>query len=228
MIRAVVTDIEGTTSSIAFVKEVLFPYARAHLPEFVRANAESTEVRGLLNAARDEAGVAPDDDAIVDILVQWIDEDRKITPLKTLQGMIWEAGYRSGELAGHVYEDAYRRLRAWHEHGLHLYVFSSGSVKAQQLLFGHTTYGDLRPLFEGYFDTMIGAKKDATAYRRIAEAIGIAPGEILFLSDVQDELDAARAAGMETCWLVRSDDAATNGAHPVARRFDDIKINAPG
>jgi enolase-phosphatase E1 len=222
MIRAIVTDIEGTTSSISFVKDVLFPYARAHLPEYVRANTENAEVRGLLDAARSEAGAALDDDAVVATLLRWIDEDRKITPLKALQGLVWENGYRSGKLIGHIYDDAYQQLRAWREQGLRLYVFSSGSVKAQKLLFGHTTKGDLHSLFDGYFDTTIGAKKDTIAYRRIAEAIGLPAAEVLFLSDVKEELDAARAAGMKTCWLVRGDNAATSD-HPLAHRFDEIQ-----
>lgn len=227
MIQAIVTDIEGTTSAISFVKDVLFPYARAHLRQFVHANAENPEVRQLLEATRREAGSAPDDGAVVDALLRWIDEDRKITPLKSLQGLIWEAGYRSGELSGHVYDDAHEMLRAWHARGLRLYVFSSGSVKAQQLLFGHTAKGDLRPLFSGYFDTTIGAKKDATAYRRIAETIGIPPRQILFLSDIKEELDAARAAGMRTFWLVRDDGVEPRGDHPIARRFDEVRVNEP-
>jgi enolase-phosphatase E1 len=225
MIRAVLTDIEGTTSSLAFVKDVLFPYARAHLPEFVRAHAGEPEVRKLLEDARRESGAAPDDAALVELLLRWIDEDRKITPLKSLQGLIWETGYRNGELTGHVYDDAYEQLRTWRNRGLHLYVFSSGSVKAQQLLFGHTDKGDLRPLFDGYFDTTIGAKRDPAAYRRITENIGIAPAEVLFLSDVKEELDAARATGMKTYWLVRADAPKAGGEHPMAHRFDEIQLN---
>jgi enolase-phosphatase E1 len=226
MIRAVITDIEGTTSSLSFVKDVLFPYARMHLPEFVRAHASDPEVRKLLDDARRENGAALDDGAVVEQLLRWIDEDRKITPLKALQGLIWEAGYRNGELTGHVYDDAYERLRAWRDSGLRQYVFSSGSVKAQQLLFGHSDKGDLRPLFDGYFDTTVGAKRDPDAYRRIAETIAMAPAEVLFLSDVKEELDAARGAGMKTYWLVRTDPPPTGAEHPVARRFDEIQLNA--
>ncbi|HEY8553255.1 MAG TPA: acireductone synthase [Burkholderiales bacterium] len=223
MIRAVLTDIEGTTSSLSFVKDVLFPYSREHLPAFVREHANDPEVRPLLDDARREAG-ASDDEALIRALLEWIDADRKITALKALQGLIWEAGYRSGELRGHVYEDAHAALVRWRERGLRLYVFSSGSVKAQQLLFGHTPKGDLRPLFDGYFDTTTGAKKDPVAYRRIAEAIGFAPAEVLFLSDVKDELDAARAAGMSTCWVVRDGSPPERADHPIARRFDEIAL----
>jgi len=225
MIRAVLIDIEGTTSSLAFVKDVLFPYARAHLPEFVRAQAGSPEVKALLADARRESGAALDDRALVELLLRWIDEDRKLTPLKALQGLIWEAGYRSGELIGHIYEDAYCALRDWHDRGLRLYIFSSGSVKAQQLLFGHTAKGDLQPLFDGYFDTTIGAKRDPAAYRRIAATMEIAPAEILFLSDITEELDAAKLSGMETYWLVREPETPPHDGHRVARRFDEIRFN---
>ena len=222
MIRAVLTDIEGTTSSLSFVKEVLFPYARAHLAEFLQQRKDDAEVQALLADARREIGGAPDDQALVEALQRWIDEDRKVTPLKALQGLIWETGYHSGELSGHIYDDAYAALRAWHRRGLRLYVFSSGSVKAQKLLFGHTKKGDLQPLFEDYFDTTVGAKRDPAAYQRIAETIGIASSEILFLSDVTEELDAAKTAGMKTYWLVRDAKTPLRAGHRVARRFDEI------
>lgn len=225
MIRAVVTDIEGTTSSLSFVKDVLFPYARRHIGDFVRSHAGEAAVTVLLDEARREmedpaAGL----NAVVAQLVAWIDQDRKITPLKGLQGLIWEAGYRAGDFTGHIYDDAERALRAWHARGLPLYVYSSGSVHAQELLFAHTAYGDLTPLFSGYFDTRVGPKAEAGSYRRIAEAIGLAPSAILFLSDVEAELDAARAAGMQTCQLVREGPLDAEPAHRQARDFAQITL----
>ncbi|WP_045225815.1 acireductone synthase [Methyloterricola oryzae] len=225
MIRAVVTDIEGTTSSLSFVKDVLFPYARSHLPEFVRGHAQEATVRGLLKDTVDLAGRALSDEDAVEQLLAWIDADRKATPLKSLQGLIWEAGYRNGDFQGHIYEDAARKLREWTEQGLKLYVYSSGSVYAQKLLFGHTVYGDLTPLFSGYFDTHIGAKQEASSYTRIAEAAGMAPADMLFLSDIGAELDAARAAGMQTCQLLR-DGAQPDPAHQQAANFDAILPDA--
>ena len=222
MIRAILTDIEGTTSSLSFVKDVLFPYARARLRDFVKTRADDPTVKQILADARRESSAALSDAELVEVMLRWIDEDRKLTPLKALQGLIWEAGYRSGELVGHIYDDAYDTLQRWHGHGIRLYVFSSGSVKAQKLLFGHTEKGDLQPLFEGYFDTTVGAKRDPAAYQRIADTIGIAPSEILFLSDVTEELDAAQTAGMKTCWLVRDANTPQRGSHHVARRFDEI------
>jgi len=224
MIKAVVTDIEGTTSALSFVKEVLFPYARTRLADFVRAHAAEPEVRAQLDAARSLAEHATQDEDLIQTLLRWSDEDRKLTPLKALQGMIWEDGYRRADFTGHVYHDAVRRLRQWHERGLRLYVFSSGSVHAQRLLFGHSDHGDLTPLFSGYFDTTIGAKREPESYRRISAEIGLAPGDILFLSDIREELDAARAAGMATCWLVRDGAVPIDRAHPVARDFDQVPV----
>ena len=143
MIKAIVTDIEGTTSSLSFVKDVLFPYAREHMADFVRSHADEPEVKAQLEEVRRIAAAALELDGVIDQLIQWIDADQKITPLKALQGMIWESGYRSGAFTGHVYADAAAALRRWHEQGLRLYVFSSGSVKAQQLIFGHSDFGDL-------------------------------------------------------------------------------------
>jgi enolase-phosphatase E1 len=202
--RAVLTDIEGTTTSIAFVKEVLFPYARAHLPGYVAAHRDDPEVRRCLDDARAQ-DPAMSDDAVIALFLRWIDEDRKITPLKTLQGLVWTAGYQSGELKSHVYDDAASALRAWHAAGLALYIFSSGSVAAQRLLFGHTAHGDLTPLFTGYFDTTTGPKLEPSSYRTIAGAIGVPPEDVLFLSDHTGELDAAAAAGMRTICLDRGE-----------------------
>lgn len=224
MIKAVVTDIEGTTSSLSFVKDVLFPYARERMEDFVRRRGHEAAVRGLLDAVRTEAGKPLSDTEVTAQLLRWIDEDKKITPLKALQGMIWEAGYRKGDLTGHVYDDAARNLQHWKEQGISLYVFSSGSVQAQRLIFGHSDHGDLTPLFSGYFDTSIGAKREAEAYRKIAAVIGVTPAQILFLSDVKEELDAAHAAGMRTNWLVREGILdKRRGIHEQVRNFDAVQ-----
>lgn len=223
MIRAILLDIEGTTSSISFVKDVLFPYSRAQMAEFVAARAEDAEVRGWLNDVAALCGRPLDDDQAVEVLVRWIDEDRKATPLKALQGMIWEAGYRDGDFHGHVYPEVPRKLHEWKEQSLALYVYSSGSVHAQKLLFGHTEYGDLTPLFSDFFDTRVGAKREAASYRRIAEQIAFLPKEILFLSDIAEELDAASEAGLKTCHLLR-EGALASPNHPHALDFDEVKF----
>jgi len=186
--RAILTDIEGTTSSLSFVAETLFPYARRRLADYVASHPNET--------APILAEVGGDDP--VATLIGWIDEDRKATPLKLLQGMIWAEGYADGTLVGHVYPDAAEALRRWHAEGLALYVYSSGSVAAQRLIFGHSIAGDLTPLFSGFFDTMTGAKLDAASYTKIAESIGLPVSAILFLSDHPGEIAAADAAGMAT------------------------------
>jgi len=224
MIKVILTDIEGTTSSLSFVKEVLFPYARARLAEYVQQHRDEPVVKAQLDAVRHEVGAAMDESQVIEQLHRWIDEDRKLTPLKLLQGMIWEAGYRRGELRGHVYEDAADRLREWHQAGVRLYVFSSGSVQAQKLLFGHSDAGDLAPLFSGYFDTRTGAKRDPEAYWTIAKAIGVDPEEVLFLSDTREELDAAREAGMNTVWLVREQAPNPASEHTQVSDFNSIEI----
>lgn len=227
MIQAIVTDIEGTTSSLSFVKDVLFPYAREHLAAFVAAHGREPAVRALLDAANREAGGGLDDAGIVAQLERWIDADRKITPLKALQGLIWEAGYRNGDFKGHIYPDAAAALRAWHARGIRLYVYSSGSVYAQKLLFGHSEAGDLTPLFSGYYDTRIGAKREAESYRAIVADIGLPAGEILFLSDIVEELDAAQAAGMRTLQLVRDGDPDPRARHRQVRDFAAITFDTP-
>ena len=224
-VRAIVTDIEGTTSAISFVHDVLFPYASRELPTFVTRHAEDEAVAALLDDARREAD-EPDADTerTTEILLEWIREDRKATPLKALQGHIWRAGYESGDFTGHIYDDAVEGLRRWSAAGLQLFVYSSGSVGAQKLLFGYSDAGDLTPLFNGYFDTRVGHKQETASYEQIADAIGIDASEILFLSDVAGELDAAATAGMRVCQLVRDDDIVV-GSHPTARTFDEVIID---
>ncbi|MCQ8127017.1 acireductone synthase [Methylomonas rivi] len=224
MTQAIVTDIEGTTSSLSFVKDVLFPYARAHLPDFVRRHAQDAEVTELLDAVRQISGADLDNEQLIAQFVDWIDRDQKITPLKSLQGLIWQDGYRQGAFKGHVYPDAAERLTDWHAQGYALYVYSSGSVYAQKLLFGHTEYGDLTPLFSGYFDTHIGGKQDAASYRAIARQIGLPAADILFLSDIEAELNAARAAGFDTCWLVRDQAIDSRAAHRQVNDFTAIPL----
>lgn len=224
MIRAILTDIEGTTSSLSFVKDVLFPYARERMAEFVRQHGDEPQVRQLLEQVSSEAGRSLDDDEAVAQLRQWIDEDRKATPLKALQGLIWEAGYREGDYQGHIYDDAAAQLRHWHDQGIRLFVYSSGSVYAQKLLFGHTAHGDLTPLFSGYFDTKVGAKQDIASYQRISALMHYPASEILFLSDIKAELDAAAAAGMATCWLVRDGQRNEQAAHRQVSSFEKIEL----
>lgn len=222
-IRAVLTDIEGTTSSIDFVKETLFPYARERLPAYVETHTDEPEVQHWLHEAAKEAGIVEATRGeIIDLLLRWIDEDRKSTALKALQGMIWRDGYEAKAFVSHMYPEVAARLRAWRDQGLDLYVYSSGSVPAQKLMFGFSEAGDLTPLLSGYFDTQTGHKRESESYRRIAEAIGLPPGQILFLSDIREELDAARDAGMHTTQLVRPPQPLLDAGHPAVADFDAI------
>lgn len=221
-IKAILTDIEGTTSSIEFVFEVLFPYAKEHLPEYVRSCAKHDSQSPLLQAVRNEAnepnaGV----ERVIAILAQWMETDVKATSLKALQGLVWQQGYASGEIKGHVYPDAVSGLQAWHEQGYHLYVYSSGSIQAQKLIFGYSIAGDLTPLFSGYFDTTSGHKREPASYAQIAQAINLPAAQILFLSDIVEELDAARASGMRTCGLARSQGVLTG--HTTVSSFTQIE-----
>ena len=224
-IRAIVTDIEGTTSSIDFVKDVLFPYARKRLPAFVETHADRPEVQHWLHEAAKEAGIIEASrQEIIELLLGWIDQDRKSTALKALQGMIWKEGYEAGEYRAHVYPEVSARLHAWRADGLHLYVYSSGSVPAQRLFFRYSDAGDLTPLFAGYFDTETGPKRESASYAKIAEALGERPEHILFLSDIVEELDAARAAGLQTGWLLRPPQAMpAEPRHPAYADFDAIE-----
>jgi len=218
---AVVTDIEGTTTRIAFVHDVLFPYARDRLAEFLAARASDPAVAACVAEVRRMApGVPP-----VETLRGWIAADAKVTPLKTLQGLIWADGYASGDLRSEVFPDVVPALRAWRAGGVRLYVYSSGSEAAQKQLFSHLPEGDVTPLFSGFFDTNVGAKRDAGSYRTIATAIGLPAGALLFLSDVAAELDAALAGGWRTCQVVRPEDGTQVAeGHPRAADFFGVGV----
>ncbi len=227
MIRVILTDIEGTTSSISFVHEVLFPYAAEHMAEFIREEHQSSlqsdrEISEQLDAVAEASGVDRNDiDGLIEVLLGWIREDRKETSLKVLQGMLWQKGYQEGAFKGHVYDDAADYLQRWHDRGFRLFVYSSGSVKAQKLIFGFSEAGDLTPFFSGYFDTRVGAKRDPEAYRAILDELGVEAGTVLFLSDVEAELEAAEATGMKTVWLVR-DGERPETSRPVAADFAEV------
>jgi enolase-phosphatase E1 len=204
---AVLLDIEGTLGSIAFVRETLFPYADARMDEFVALHATEPDVRAALDLAAREAGVAANDlRGILAALHRWSAEDSKTTALKTIQGMIWRDGFVTGTIAGHLYPDAVEALQRYRANGALLAIYSSGSVAAQRLLFGHSVAGNLLPLFAGFYDTTTGPKLEPLSYSRIAKALGFAPARVAFFSDNARELDAAREAGMQTLQVVRPED----------------------
>lgn len=223
MIKAIVTDIEGTTSSIDFVHEVLFPYSRAALPDYVRQHRGDKRVAALLNdvAARGKLSV-DDTEGQIQQLLDWIAADKKITALKSLQGLIWENGYRSGEFKANIYPDAVEQLKAWRQCGIELYVYSSGSIFAQKLFFAHSEAGDLRYLFTDYFDTTSGPKRDSASYRNILRSIDKPAKDVLFLSDIVEELDAAQSTGMGTVWVQRDSELIQQPPHLSVASFADI------
>lgn len=207
MIKYILTDIEGTTTPITFVHDVLFPYSYEHLANYVHEHGQDPVVQkclaDTLETAKKEGRPHSNQDEAIAQLLAWIKEDRKHPALKTLQGLIWRAGYANQSFQAQIYPDVKPSLAAWKARGLKLGVYSSGSVDAQKLLFGHTPDGDLTPFFSHYFDTAVGGKREKDSYGRILQALNQAGPEVLFLSDVSEELVAARAAGMATIQLIR-------------------------
>jgi enolase-phosphatase E1 len=230
MIRFILLDIEGTTTDIDFVHKVLFPYAAERLANYVEMHRNDPEVQAALASVKEtvqqEEGQTIDDAEAIDTLLCWICDDRKHTALKTLQGLIWKSGFENGDYQGHVYPDVPEALERWKQEGIGLGIYSSGSMQAQQLLFGHSVAGDLTPYFSHYFDTKVGGKKEAQSYRTIAEQLQISPQEILFLSDVVEELDAAAEAGFQVTQLVRSTQTTPGTQYPTVENFTQIDPNA--
>jgi len=218
-IRLVLTDIEGTTTSVSFVHDRLFPFAAEALEGFLAARGADADVAPIL---AEVAAAAPGQPPL-QTLRGWMAADAKVTALKALQGLIWRQGYADGRLAGHLWPDVPPALRAWQAGGIRLAVYSSGSEEAQRQLFGHSEAGDLTGLFQGFFDTRMGAKREAASYAAIAARLGLAPGSILFLSDVGAELDAAAASGLACCQLVRAADRTSPAAgHVQAADFTEV------
>lgn len=238
--RLVLLDIEGTTTPITFVHEVLFPYARARLAAWLGAHAASAagvEIVQRLSAelAHDRAagarldGVAQEGDATdpsrAATYASWLMErDRKSPGLKLLQGLIWDEGYRDGQLHGEVFNDVPRALRRWHDLGVAAAIYSSGSVLAQRRLFASTSHGDLTSLIAGFFDTTVGAKVETSSYQRIVSEFRLDPSEVLFVSDVTRELFAARAAGLRVVLCLRPGNPAQGDAEDFdsIRSFDEL------
>jgi len=227
-IRGILLDIEGTTTPIAFVHDVLFSYARQRVRDYLAKHFNEEAVRAdiqlMQNEPDSEQFDVDDVDSIVAHVNRLIDLDRKSTGLKSLQGKIWHEGYSDGTLRAQVFADVAPAFARWRVAGLIVSIFSSGSVLAQQLLFAHTEAGDLTPFISHYFDTGVGKKGEAASYRRIAEEIGIEPGEVLFVSDVVSELAAAREAGMKTALSIRpgNQPQASPEQHPIIHSFDEI------
>jgi enolase-phosphatase E1 len=227
MITHLLIDIEGTTAPISFVKEVLFPYSYQRLADFLLQHQSeppcSACIESTRQTIRNEQGVDANLDQIINQLLQWIIEDRKHPALKELQGMIWKDGYEDGSLKSHLYDDVLPQLQAWKEEGKKLYIYSSGSVEAQKLFYSYTDQGDLNHLWDGYFDTTVGGKKEKTSYEKILSLIKVPAKHVLFLSDVADELNAAYQTGIEVKQVVRAGTIASN-SFQVVYSFTEILI----
>lgn len=233
-VRGVVVDIEGTTSATSAVHVGLYDFARPRIEPWLRDHADDPDVAAAIDATREAAGLAADASIsdVAEVHRAWMRDDVKATPLKTVQGQIWAAGFATGDLTAHFFDDVAPQLRAWHDRGLQLAVYSSGSVAVQEPWFRSSPSGDLAELMSAYFDTVnAGPKREADSYRAIATALApswrAAPGLLVFLSDVAAELDAARAAGWQTIGLRRPGEPSEHadfGEHAVVASFADIDL----
>jgi enolase-phosphatase E1 len=236
--RVVLLDVEGTTTPVDFVVGTLFGLARERLGSYLGSHADDAEVVSHLAAlhdawaAEDPACGRPswrgpaDDPAAATAYATWLtDHDRKVTALKALQGLLWADEYRSGRLVAPVYDDVAPALERWARRGAPAAIFSSGSVLAQRMLFEHTSAGDLTGLLREFFDTTTGSKREATSYAAIASKLAVAPSDMLFVSDIAAELDAARDAGMRTALCVRAGGAGSSdaGSHRVIESFAPLE-----
>lgn len=224
-IKYILTDIEGTTTSVSFVFDELFPYFRNNISE-LNDLTQNLEVQEAFEEVKkivfkEEGLKITSDDQVLQKLLDWSNADRKITPLKTLQGILWKTGYVKGILKGHVYDDVPIVLKEWDKKGLKMAVFSSGSVSAQKLIFGYSTKGDLTKFFSFYFDTSTGTKRESKTYSKIASAIGVLPNQVLFLSDIIQELEAASEVGMKTIQILRK--GTVKGWENTA--YDFVEVN---
>ena len=237
--RGILLDIEGTTSSISFVYDVMFPFVRRELDKYLCANWGSAMLNEVCDLIAKDAGyesfimwckneteVGKPQQLLRKEVLRLMDSDVKATGLKALQGLIWRSGFESGEMRAHIYGDVLPAIQAWNDAGYDVRIFSSGSIAAQKLFFGHTVVGNVLYLFQGYYDTTTGPKKEATSYRTITKDFGLSPTQVLFLSDVLAELEAARAAGLQTCLCKRPGNAkvAAGHAHPEIISFDQVEL----
>ena len=226
--RGILLDVEGTTSSISFVYDVLFAFAREHVADFLARHSSDPAVLALLPQLATDAGVPPTTDGVPLALaaIDLMNRDVKSTPLKALQGMIWREGFEAGELVAHTFDDVPEALELWASSGLDVRIYSSGSIQAQKLFFGHTGHGDLTAHLRGYYDTTTGPKRDPVSYEKIAADMGLEPRQILFVSDIGEELDAARQAGMATVLAERPGNRPAGGLleHEAIASFADIVV----
>lgn len=237
--RGILLDIEGTTSSISFVYDVMFPFVRNNVASFLANSWGDEEVKKCLPLLAEDLGkgsveqwlgegsAADQQTAVVDGIIGLMDADVKATGLKKLQGLIWKSGFQSGEMVAHLFDEVADCIRQWHEAGIDVRIYSSGSIQAQKLFFGHTIAGDLLDCFQGHYDTTTGAKQDAESYTKIAAEFSCSASEIIFVSDVVAELEAAKAAGLQTVLSIRPGNKPVDEGHGFdsVTGFDQISIS---
>jgi enolase-phosphatase E1 len=237
-IRGILLDIEGTTSSISFVYDVMFPYVRNHVASFLNSNWDDESVQDCISQLATDLekpsvdkwiGGLPQQEQqaqVVAGVIGLMDADVKATGLKQLQGLIWKDGFHSGEMVAHLYDDVAEAIRSWNNVGVDVRIYSSGSIQAQALFFGHTVAGDLLDQFGGHYDTTTGAKQEAVSYSRIAGEFDCEPGDILFVSDVVGELEAARQAGLQAVLSIRPGNKPVDAGHgfDLINSFAEIKL----
>jgi enolase-phosphatase E1 len=214
---AILCDIEGTTSSLSFVHNVLFPMSYDRMEDFIRTNWDSNLIAEEIKTFQGQ-----DSEDVIRTLRFWILEDRKDPILKSIQGKIWKDAFESGAIKGHVYPDVPENFRKWNNQGIKVCIFSSGSVEAQKLLFQYSEAGNLTQYLSEYFDTGVGTKKSSSSYTNIASQLSISPANILFLSDVEDELNAARKAQLQTIQVLREDVVPNISDHRTVKTFSEI------
>ena len=228
--KYILMDVEGTTTSISFVHDTLFPFAKTHLQSFIIKNLQSEDTKIILADTKktilEEQRRIIDSDEAIEQLSKWIDQDRKHPALKKIQGMIWKTGYETGEIKGHVYSDVPESLKRWKNAQLTLGIYSSGSIEAQIDLFKNSSFGNLALYFSNHFDTSIGHKREVQSYITIAKKLNLPSSEILFLSDTKEELDAAKSTGFQTIQLVRLEKLPYAG-HNQVQNFSEIPFYYP-
>lgn len=225
LVKYILMDVEGTTTSIAFVHDELFPFSKAHMRDFFQVHEKTTEFEELKTSiktvVKEEEGRVPSDLELPEVLIGWINSDRKHPLLKKVQGKIWKQGYEQGKILGHVYDDVPRAFERWKALNINLGIYSSGSEEAQKLLFSHTHFGDLTPSLSNHFDLKVGNKREVNSYKCIAQELKLRPEEILFLSDIKEELNAAEQMGMRVGQIQRTSDVDL-GQFQVFKNFEEI------
>ncbi len=244
--RGILLDIEGTTSSISFVYDIMFPYVRENLRDYLQSSWDSSELQNVLPQLASDAAAhqecpspivadwlgdhdtAKKIDTIADAVIRLMDADIKATGLKQIQGQIWKNGFESGQLIAHLFDDVAPALKQWHADGLDVRIYSSGSIASQKLFFGHTIAGNLLPFLNGHYDTTTGAKQELISYQKIADEFSIPAQQIVFLSDVPEELQAAKQIGMQTVLSIRPGNKPVSSDHGFTTTSDFQKLNFVG